>query len=373
MSKVIDSKFLHFDAKVDKNASLSLGKLKWGIIGAGGIATVFTRSVLKNGGNIFAVASRSQEKAQKFIDQFNFEYATTSDGAKNSPRIKKAYGSYEELLADPEIDVIYVANPHSEHHEWAIKALEAGKPVLCEKSIARNAKEAREIYAKAKEKGLFCMEAMWTRFLPHILELQKVITSGQIGEILAVQADFGIQKDYSDINHRLFNPDLAGGALLDLGIYPVSFAQMILGTPDKVIASGVLTPNGVDANSAIIYEYSSGARALLHTTNLAVTPTVASITGTKGRIEVSKPFYRPSTFKVTLNTGEVYQYNARVEQEELLGKEDRFGMEFEAAEVECQILAGNIESPKIPHQTSIDIMEICDEIRAQLDFKFPGE
>jgi predicted dehydrogenase len=366
-------------ADVDVFMRGSAKTLRWGILGAGGIAGTFVREVLSSGGTVQAVASRSLEKAQKFVELFGsgrygLEHGQVpgASAVNGGNKIMQAHGSYEELIANPDVDVIYIATPHSEHETWALKCLDGGKPLLIEKAVAQNAEQAQRIYAKAREKGLFCMEAMWTRFLPHQRQIKRIVEDGIIGEVVTVQADFGIRKDY-DEKHRLYNPALAGGALLDLGIYPISFANFILGKPDNIIASGAAVPTGVDGNLVLIFEYNSGARALLSTTNLAFTSTCAVISGTKGRIEVANPFYRPSVFKVYLNSGEVFDYSFKTENVDLFGEDGRFGMHYEAVEVAKCIENSVIESATISHEESVSIMKQCDEIRRQLDFKFPNE
>lgn len=355
--------------------------LKWGILGAGGIAGLFTRQVLSCGGSVEAVASRTLSKAQDFVAKFGSgRYGTIlkavpgAAAGEGGAIIPKAYGSYEELFADSEVDAVYIATPHSDHYQWALKALDAGKHLLIEKAITVNAKQAGDIFAKAKEKQLFVMEAMWTRFLPHIREVKNIVQRGVLGEIVALYANFGIRKDY-DPKHRLFNPELAGGALLDLGVYPVSFAHYILGVPSSITSKMSFAPTGVDANLAMIFEYDggSGPQAVLHSTSLAYTSTTAMIAGTKGRIEINEPFYRPSDFTVYMNDGSKYTYNGKREQQDLFGDDGRYGMNFEAAEVARQIHAGLLQSDIMPWQDSLEVMQIMDQIRAEHGFKLPQD
>ena len=225
--------------------------IRWGIIAPGGIAHTFAEAVtVGTASRVVAVGSRSSERARDFADEF---------------AIQTAYGSYEELVADDDVDAVYVASPHSEHRDHALLAIEAGKPVLVEKAFARNAAEARQVMLAAEARGLLVMEAMWSCFLPHYDVVRHVVESGLIGDIVAVFADHG-QCLYPDGPARLAQPELAGGALLDLGVYPVAFADLVLGAPERLTATGTLTDLGVDATTTITVTGAGGAarRALLH-------------------------------------------------------------------------------------------------------------
>src|SRR5690606_8975411 len=221
-----------------------------------------------------------------------------------------------------QVDAVYVASPHSEHLAHALLAIEAGKHVLVEKAFTRNGAEAQQLAEAARSKGVFLMEAMWTRFLPHVAALRDVIERGEIGEILMLSADHGQFFDFGP-EHRLLNPALAGGALLDLGVYPVSFAHDLLGVPTAVHANGQLTETGVDGQVAISLEYEGRAQALLSTTLWAKTPTTAHISGTDGRIEVAGDFYRPTSFRVVRRDGSEWTFDRPVDG----------GFQFQAAEV----------------------------------------
>lgn len=327
--------------------------LRWGIIGAGGISSSFARAVTQaTSSTIAAVASRDIAKAQTFIDE---HLGTAASEAT-------AYGSYEELVADPNIDVVYVGTPHSHHRDHALLAINAGKHALVEKAFAQNATEAKEVLDAAKARGVFVMEAMWTRFLPHIAAVRDVIARGVIGDVQTVIADHG-QHFAFDPEHRLFNPDLAGGALLDLGVYPVSFAHDILGKPAQVIAHGALTETGVDGQISMIFTYPGVEQASLHTTLWGKSPTTAAIVGTKGRIDISGAFYAPTGFTVTTYEGEEYRY----------AKDDILGLEWEAAEVARCIAAGKTESERITWQNTLEIMEAMDNIRSQIGVVYPNE
>lgn len=327
--------------------------LRWGIMGAGGIAATFARAITERTASVIgAVGSRDIDKGRTFIGQF-----LSGAGTEVTP-----YGSYEELVADPNIDAIYVATPHSHHRDNALLALAAGKHVLVEKAFTRNVAEAQEVFAAAKAKGLFVMEAMWTRHLPYVAAIHDVIARGEIGEIVTLMADHGQFFEY-DPQFRLFNPDLAGGAMLDLGVYPVAFAQDFLGAPREIAAKGQLTQDHVDGQVSMIFDYPNNAQAILHTTLWAKTPTTAAIMGTKGRILVAGPFYAPVTFKVETYAGEVGQYQ----------RDDVLGMEFEAAEVARCVAAGLLESPRMTWQNSLDVMAAMDNVREQVGVVYPGE
>ncbi|MDR0886225.1 MAG: Gfo/Idh/MocA family oxidoreductase [Clostridiales Family XIII bacterium] len=333
---------------------------RWGVLGSGWIASCFTTQVTKAGGHIAAVASRSLAKAEEFQNRF--------------PSIEKAYGSYEELMQDPDIDVIYIATPHAQHYEWAIKCLEHDKPILVEKAFTQNYKQAKEIIDLARERNLFVMEAYWARFLPHIIKVKELISRGEIGDIVQIIADHGVCFPF-DPKHRLYAPELAGGALLDLGVYPISFVQFLLGNPTKILSSGSSTPTGVDSNVATIFEYEDGTGPIASLTfgSLASSPITAAICGTKGRIEIHRQFYRPSDFTVYYNDGSTYTYVSKTHEDYDTGLDGLYGMHFEAAEVQRCLSEGKLESSVMPWADTLSVMKIMDEIRGQLDFKLPNE
>jgi predicted dehydrogenase len=310
--------------------------VRWGIIGTGGIARAFAAELERtDSGTVVAVGSRRLETAQAF-------------GAG------RAYGSYEALVGDPEVDVVYVATPHPFHHANARLALEAGKPVLVEKAFTMNAAEARDLVRLARERGLFLMEAMWTRFLPHMAEIRRLLEAGELGELVTVQADHG-QWFVLDPAHRLFARELGGGALLDLGIYPVSFASMVLGTPNRVITLSTPAFTGVDGQTSILLGYPSGAQSVINCTSSAVSPTKAAIVGTDARIEIGQRWYGQTAFDFIPRGGEPRRYEAGVPS----------GLRFEADEVARCLSEGLLESPLMPLDETVSIMDTMDEVLAQ--------
>src|SRR5437588_5569261 len=249
--------------------------LGWGLIGTGEIAETFAADLtFAESGRAVAVGSRTLDSANRFADRFD---------------IPNRHASYEALVADPAVEVVYVATPHPMHHANALLALRAGKPVLVEKAFTMNAAEAEELVATARSERLFLMEAMWTRFLPHIAEIRRLLAEGALGEIVTVTADHG-QWFTQDPAFRLFAPELGGSALLDLGVYPVSFASMVLGTPDRIVTLIDPAFTGVDGQTSMLFGYASGAQAVLTCTSSAKSPTRAAIVGTDARIEIDGDF-----------------------------------------------------------------------------------
>ena len=329
-------------------AHTSNSEFRWGIIGTGGIAKAFARDLSYFNSHIVqAVGSRSLEKAQDFALEFP---GCTS------------YASYEELVADPMIDAVYVATPHPQHVENTLLALNAGKPVLCEKPFAVNAIEAQAMVSASIDNGVALLEAMWTRFLPHIAKVREILESGLIGQIVNVEADHG-QYLIDHENPRLTEPALAGGALLDLGIYPVSFAHMVLGAPARITATGVLTQKGVDSQTSAILDFENGAQAVVTTTLTTSTPCRATIAGTLGRIEIDRTFYNPANMRVILRDGTTTDYPNTYKGH---------GLREQAAELERMVRNAEIESPVLTHKMSIEIMQTLDEIRNQVMSKQGG-
>ncbi len=325
---------------------------RWGVLAPGWIAGQFA-AALRRGTRqqIVAVGSRNLDRARTFADRY---------GAAT------AYGSYEELVHDPQVDIVYVASPHSEHHQQARLALEAGKPVLVEKAFTRNAAEARDLVDLAHAKGLFLLEGMWSRFLPHYDVIHRAVHDGLIGEVTTVFADHG-QHLYPGGPDRLANPDLAGGALLDLGVYPISFADLVLGPLTSVTATGTLTDQGVDAQESVTVTNAAGALGVLHASMLAASACTASICGTRGRLDVGGTFYLPTWVRLHDRDGAV------LDRYDHVGDTAHQGLRYQAAEAARCLDAGATESALHPPAATLRIMEIMDAVRDQLGVRFPGE
>ena len=314
--------------------------IKWGILGTGGIAREFAQDVQAHTEMaISAVGSRTKEKAASFLDNVT------------------AFGSYEELV-NSDVDAIYVATPHQLHAENTILALNAGKPVLCEKPFAVNSIQAKEMAHTALTNNLLLMEAMWTRYLPHIQKVRELMH--EIGEVINVQADHG--QSLMSIK-RLTDPNYAGGALLDLGIYPISFSYFVFGAPEKISAKSVIE-NGVDLQTSAIFEYSGGRQAVINTVMNAKTPTAASINGTNARLELATSFYRPTDMRLIYNDGRVVEF-----KNEYRGH----GLREQAIYFEKMLISGKKDSELLPISESVSIMETMDEIRNQIGLKYPFE
>ena len=326
--------------------------VRWGILGPGGIARQFAAG-LRDGTRqeIAAVGSRDLARATAFADEF---------GAGN------AHGSYEDLVADPGVDIVYVASPHSEHHRHARIALEAGKAVLVEKAFTRSAAEARDLVELAQAKGLLLVEAMWSRFLPHYDVIRQVVADGLLGELTTVFADHG-QPLYPDGPERLSNPDLAGGALLDLGVYPVSFADLVLGPFSSISATGALTDLGVDSQETVVASTAAGAQAVLHASMLARSACTASVCGTEGRLDLGGPFYGPTWITLTGRDGRL------LDRYEPAGDVGHHGLRYQAAEAARCLTAGATETPLFPLAATVRVMEAMDEVRRQVGVRYPSE
>ena len=324
-------------------------EFRWGILASGGIAQAFARDLSYfNNHIVAAVGSRSQESADAFAAEF--------PGCA-------AYSSYEALVADPSLDAIYVASPHPYHVSNTVLALNAGKPVLCEKPFTINAAEAREMKAAADANGVALMEAMWARFLPHMHKVREILASGILGQIWAVEADHGQRlSDYA--NPRHWEPSLGGGALLDLGIYPISFAHMVLGVPNKISASATFTDKGVDASSSVIFDYKDGAQAILTSNMMVSTPCRATICGTLGKIEIDRTFYNPASMRVIMHDGTTTEYPSDYKGH---------GLREQAAEFERVVRNGDKSSSILTPDESILIMESLDEVRRQIGLIYPSE
>jgi predicted dehydrogenase len=316
--------------------------VRWGVLGTGGIASTFASDLpLVPGAELAAVGSRTPAAAAAFAERHRFA---------------RSHGSWAGLAADPEVDVVYVATPHAFHFDAAMTCLEGGKAVLCEKPMTLDLASSERLVLEARTRGLFLMEAMWMRLNPAVRELARLIADGVIGEVTTVHADFGLQGPF-EATHRLRDPALGGGALLDLGVYPINLAHLVLGSPATVHSWAQLTPEGVDQNTGMLFGYESGAVAALTCSLVGETRNAASITGTLGRIDLPQGFFVPRGFML---------HRVGAEPEEISFDFPGRGYQFEAAEVQRCLAEGLSESPLVPHATTLDVMTIMDTIRAEI-------
>lgn len=323
--------------------------LRWGILATGGIAHAFARDLRTAGLDLRAVGSRRLEGARAFAEEFD---------------VARVHGSYEALAADDEIDIVYIATPHPMHAENALLLLEHGKHVLIEKPFTLNADQAIAVRDLARAKGLLAMEAMWTRYLPHMIRIREIIESGTLGEIRAVFADH-TQRISDDPAHRLNALELGGGALLDLGIYPVSFAWDMLGAPTSITATARLGGTGADTEVATIFTHASGAVSTTLSSSRAAGPNTAHVVGTEGRIDIDRVWYTPTSFRVTAPDGTVL--------EEFVSDVEGRGMQFQALAAEEIIADGATDSERLPIDETVAIMETLDAVRRQIGLRYPEE
>jgi predicted dehydrogenase len=329
------------------------GTLRWGILGTGTIASKFAADLgLVPDAAAHAVGSRTREGAEAFGERF---------------AIPVRHADYRSLVDDQDVDAVYIAVPHPWHHAWARAALEAGKAVLCEKPFTVNAAEARELVRIARGRRLFLMEAMWNRFLPSLVRVRDILDRGELGEVRTVRAGLGLRMS-ADPAGRLLSPELGGGALLDLGIYPVSFASFVLGRPETVTAVGTHTATGVDAQCSAVLRYADGSQALLHTSLEADTGDGAIVAGSEGRIELTGPLYDPTSLRLVRGSGPDATVAGAWET-----THRGHGLHHEAAEVGRCLRAGLLESQVMPLDESVAIMETLDEIRRQIGLAYPFE
>lgn len=357
-------------------------KIRWGILGTGTVARDFVQGLrFISDATPLAVASRTLAKAQAFSQQLD---------------ISKAYGSYSELVADPEIDVVYIATPHTRHKDDCISCLEAGKPVVCEKPFALNADEARQVIQLARQRQLFCMEAMWMRFMPLIQKVRALIKSNAIGEVRMLTADFGYPAEFNP-NNRFFNP-LGGGALLDRGVYLLSLAFDLLGEPTQVSSQASIGSTGVDEQSAMVLNFKDGKLALLSASLCARAANAATIVGTLGKIQIHDPFYCPEKISLTqfpklpASASKSSGSPSRLKQKlkSLLYQAPRLekvisaardpaitfsqpvlgnGYGYEAIEVGHCLRRGDRESKIMPLDETLRIIETMDAVRRQWNLK----
>ncbi|NPD46115.1 MULTISPECIES: Gfo/Idh/MocA family protein [unclassified Lentimicrobium] len=320
--------------------------IKWGILGLGNIAHKFASDLLlDDGSSLEAVASRDPHNAGNFALQY---------------QSAKAYSSYQDLADDSEVDIIYIATPHTFHYENTMMCLKAGKSVLCEKAFGMNSKEVENMITEAKKRNLFLMEALWTRFIPATEKLLELVDQNTLGEIKHIRADFGFIADKNP-NRRLFNKKLGGGSLLDVGIYPVYLSLLLLGLPKEIIAKAQMTKSQVDSYCAMLFDYPNGEKAILESSIESATPVEAYIYGTKGSIKMHKNFHHSKKLSIKLNG----QKNETI-QIDYIGH----GYYHEIREVISCLRNYKTESSKMPHQMSLDLIKTLDRIRSQIGLTY---
>lgn len=322
--------------------------VRWGVLGTGEIAGRFAEAMeMVDGGEVVAVASRSMERANAFGDRFG---------------LSTRYAGYADLVSDPSVDVVYVATPQSRHLEDTSLALEAGKHVLCEKPFALNALQAQTMVSLARARGLFLMDAIWSRFLPAYLALVDIVEAGRIGKPLLVEADFGFILPF-DPEHRLYRPELGGGGLLDLGIYPLQLCSLILGPALDVAAEGVIGQTRVDEQVAAVLKHEGDALGVIKAGLRTSMSCTARVSGTGGVIEIPAFMHCPDSITVT----------ARGAIETIDGSWEGDGMRFEIGEVHRCVAQGLTESPVMTLDETVALMGTLDSIRSQIGLSFPDE
>jgi len=326
-----------------------VGSVKWGILGTGKIAKRFMQAAFYvPDAQVVAVGSREQHTA----DQFGAQYG-----------IPKRYGSYDALLHDPEVEIVYVATPHTLHAENTLAALQAGKHVLCEKPFTINAQQAEQVIRAARASGKFVMEGMWTRCFPVVREIVRRIQAGELGEVRYLQADFGFRPEFNPAS-RLFAPELGGGALLDVGVYPIALAFLVLGAPKQVVSHATLGATGVDELCSMLFLYDNGAQAVLSASLQVEMPKQANICGTLARIQLPAPWWKPSEAYLVRNDGAT---------EHLLYPYEGDGLQFEIRHVHDCLRQGLTESQWMPLDETLAIMHTLDALRAQWGVRYPLE
>jgi predicted dehydrogenase len=323
--------------------------VRWGVLGTGGIARSFVSDCAAAGVEFTAVGSRTDEGARAFAAEFD---------------IPHAHGDYASLVADPEVDAVYIATPHSRHAEDALLAIGAGKHVLVEKAFTLTAAQARRVVDAAREADVAVLEAMWTRFLPQSAMIRQVIAEGRIGAPRLVQATHH-QALPTDPRHRLRDPALGGGALLDLGVYPLSFAVDVLGVPTSLVAAGTLSDQGVDEQMGIVMTHEGGAQSVLHFALDLASPDSASIIGTEGRIDLDPTWQVPTTWRIRDREGAVV--------EEFDGREELVGYAHEARALEAMITTGRRDGGPMDPEQTVAIMGVMDEARRQVGVRYAAD
>ncbi|MEV6119473.1 Gfo/Idh/MocA family oxidoreductase [Streptomyces sp. NPDC052077] len=327
-------------------------RVRWGILATGGMAATFTADLVAlPDAEVVAVASRTEASARAFAERFG---------------IPRAYGDWESLARDAEVDVVYVATPHAAHRAAAGLCLEAGRGVLCEKPFTLNTREAGELVALARARGSFLMEAMWMYCHPLVRRLRALVADGAIGEVRGVRADFGLAGPFPPA-HRLLDPAQGGGALLDLGVYPVSLAHLLLGEPSDVAARAVLSEEGVDLQTGALLSYESGALASVHCSVVGGSANSATVTGSTGRVEVPDGFFAPERFVLHRDGRDPETFTADP------ADGSPATLAHEAREVMRALRAGETESPLVPLDGTLAVMRTLDAIRDRVGVRYPGE
>lgn len=325
--------------------------VRWGILGTGRIAKAYAEGLKKTkNGKLTAIASRNKESAELFARAW---------------KVENAFYSYEELAQSPLVDAVYVATPHTEHSKNSILCMNEGKAVLCEKPIAINAKEVTKMIGAAKKNNVLFMEGMWSRFPPLMDEVRRIITEKEIGEVRTIHADFGFRPEVKEPSNRLYNPNLGGGSLLDVGIYPISLSFMINGSPSSFMSDWTRGETGVDEQASIIFKYSNGSMAVLHSSIQSETGQEAFISGTEGSIRIHKQCWKPQTITITdWRSGKTKKIESP-----FIGN----GFNYEAEHFGDLLLKGEKESPIMPLEESLKIITTMDKIRLKWGLSYPFE
>ncbi|NIA24219.1 MAG: Gfo/Idh/MocA family oxidoreductase [Gammaproteobacteria bacterium] len=323
--------------------------VRWGIMGAGRIASSLVEAIRQvPGGEVVAIGSSSRERAKAFADLHD---------------IPGWYGTYEEVARDPNVDVVYVATTNELHHANTLTALEHGKPVLCEKPFALNHRQAEEMVAAARKRDVFLMEAMWMRFQPAISRLEAIVRSRRLGEVRSVQANFGFLAGPHP-SGRLFDRSLGGGTIMDLGVYVVTFAMMLLGAPDRITATAEMSDAGIDEQAGIVLHHRNGGLSTLSTSFVADSSMEAFVSGPDGHVRVHAPFHHSPMLSIERRGSVV---------ETIDTSHEGSGYRFEVEEVHRCLLEGATESPRMSLDDTLAVMHILDRIRDQIGLTFPGE
>lgn len=324
-------------------------KYNWGLIGTGKITNLFAAGLTSlDQARLYAIGSRAQSTADIFAEKWN---------------VVRAYASYEDLYADPEVDIVYIGTPHNFHFRNVVDALIAGKHVLCEKPFTINANEARELVALARQKKLFLMEAMWTRFQPWYGVVKQMLEANRLGPLLHIKADLSFRFDVGP-EHRIYNRDLAGGVLLDMGIYPIALASAFMGKPREIMSMAHLYETGVDDQVSMLFKYDSGAIAELGCSSRYLSKNNATLHGSKGFIELHGMLFRPEKISFHEQGQQAIDIDTSCTSN---------GYQYEAQAVMNMLDKGEIEHAIMPLNESIEMMETMDQIRTNIKVTYPGD